>query len=531
MTLPAEKRIERHLERNPDASVAAICGALQLPKDTVQEYLDEHNDEPPTPAEHYERVGDVYAELGRVEDSQCPGNHDFTGWYNERGGRARAFALSKEWPAIQQGIDRVLYSTLNYAPDSWFLNAWTPYEWAEDGREWDGETPTPGYDDLHAYAPFADIDLTDEMKQRRPDGDIPRETIERALSLYLEAFGELAGGMEHVYALDSVGGAYAFIAPTATAPIADEFDPSERGLIFEDMTDRLNEWLNGVKTDVNATVPDAVGVFEPDLLNNKNRPYKAPMSIHSSLDGVVTPVDPEKPSYEYTPLEAVDDEDIAAAEAWADAFTSDHRDAVSAVVSNLWPDYYDDAGSWQDALSARVADLTEEQEANRERNQQTLSADDLPDDIEETDDIEVVNAKLEAIDVRDVARDVADAWDTDPGRDPPRFDPPWRSSDSGTSCYADSEKYVDLKEGKNGGGALTLAARAAGILTSSRRQLRGDGYWKAVNELRKLGYDIPYFTGSDGTHPDAMQLLDEPEDTDDARRQALRAMRASKRQG
>jgi putative DNA primase/helicase len=505
--------------------------------DETPEPPNEANEEPPTPSEHYDRLGELYATLGEIDGWHCPGNRDFYGWYRTRqgpgawDGEGRAWALGKEFAGIRQELERVAYATVNYAPAKWFMDSWQPFNYEENGKEWqDDEKPTPGYGDLRAYAPFADIDLTDDVKRKRPEGDAPQETIERALSLYLEAFGELAGSMEHVYALDSVGGAYAFVAPTATAPIAEAFDRRDRAIIFEDMTDRLNEWLEGVKDDVNAAVPDAAGTFEPDLLNNKNRLYKAPMSIHSSLDGVVTPVDPENPSYDYTPIEAVDDDAIADAEAWADGFTSDHTDAVSAVVANLWPDYYADADGWRDAVSARIDDLTEEREANRERNRQTLSVDDLPDDIEETGDIEVVNATIETIDCRDVARDVADEWDTAPGRDPPRFDPPWRSSDSGTSCYADAEKYVDLKEGKKGGGPLTLVARASGILTSSRDRLRGNDYWKAVNELRKLGYEIPYFTGSSGTHPDALQLFDEAEDTDDQRRKAVRALRASKRQ-
>jgi len=217
---------------------------------------------------------------------------------------------------------------------------------------------------------------------------------------------------------------------------------------------------------------------------------------------VVTPLNPENPSYDYTPLEAVDDEAIADAKEWADGFTSDHTDAVSAVVANLWPDYHADADGWREAVSARIDDLTEEREANRARNQQTLSIDDLPDDIEETDDIEVVTAAVEAIDCRDVARDVADEWDTAPGRDPPRFDPPWRSSDSGTSCYADREKFVDLKEGKKGGGPLTLVARASGILTSCRDRLRGDDYLKSLTKLRNFGYDVPLLKG-DRLHENA----------------------------
>lgn len=556
MTLSDEERAKRYLDRKPDAGVPELAGALGVSPDKARELLEtgsrdaagtpKEDREPRgktdettlSPSEHYEKLEDLYATLGEIDGWYCGGNSDFYGWYRTRpgpgswDGEGRTWALGREFPGIRQDLDRTVYATVNYAPAEWYMDNWRPFDKGENGKEWDGdESPTPDYGDLRAYAPFADIDLTTDAKEKRPDGDAPRKTVESALSLYLEAFADLAGGFEHVYALDSVGGAYAFVAPTATAPIGDAFDRQGRAVIFEDMTDRLNDWLEGVREDVNDAVPDAVGTFEPDLLNNKNRLYKAPMAVHKSLDGVVTPVDPKNPSYDYTPLEAVDDDARTEAVAWADGFTSDHTDAVSAVVATLWPDYYDDADGWRDAVSARIDDLTEEREANRKRNQQTLSVDDLPDDIEQTDDIDVVNAAIEAIDCRDVARDVADAWDTAPGRDPPRFDPPWRDSDSGTSCYADAEKYVDLQEGKKGGGPLTLVARATGILTSSRDKLRGNDYWRAVNELRKLGYEIPHFTGSRGTHPDALQLFDEPEDTDDARRKALRALRASKRNG
>jgi len=543
MTLSDEERVARYLNRNPDASLPEIAGALWLDPGRARVLLQdvaggknasgcdftttvsardeevpprgeasgewdaphsagESDAAPPTTSEHYARLGDLYATLGEIDGWHCPGNRDFYGWYRTRqgpgawDGEGRAWALGNEFAGIRQELERVVYATVNYVPAKWFMDSWHPFNYEENGREWKGDKkPTPGYGDIHAYAPFADIDLTDAAKRKRPDGDAPRETVETALTVYLEAFGELAGSMEHVYALDSVGGAYAFVAPTATAPIADAFDRQDRAIIFEDMTDRLNDWLDGVKDDVNAAVPDAAGTFEPDLLNNKNRLYKAPMSIHSSLDGVVTPLDPENPSYDYTPIEAVDDDAIADAEAWADGFTSDHTDAVSAVVANLWPDSYADADGWRDAVSARIDELREGREAHRERTRQRPSVDDLPDDIEETDDIDVVTAAIEAIDCRDVARDVAAEWDTAPGRDPPRFDPPWRSSDSGTSCYADREKFVDLEEGKKGGGPLTLVARASGILTSCRDRLRGDDYLKSISQLRNLGYDIPLLKG------------------------------------
>lgn len=539
MTLPDLDRAERYLLRNPDPSPAELAGALSISPDRATELLDdlESDDEPPTPDEHYSLLEGLYAELGEIDGWHCIGNHDRHGWYHTRAGRGswdgegRAWALGKEFPGMRDELERVMYATINYAPADWYIHNWRPYTHGESGREWeDDSTPTPGYGDLRAYAPFADIDLADGVKKDRPGGDIPQEVIEEALGLYFDAFADLAGGIEHVYGLDSVGGAYAFVAPTATTPIADEFDRPDRALIFEDMTDRLNEWLDDVKDDVNEAVPDAAGVFEPDLLNNKNRLYKAPLSIHSSLDGVVTPVNVENPEYDYTPLEDVDDELVGDAEAWAAEFTGDHREAVSAVVATLWSDEYDSSDSWLDALRARVATLREAREQHQRDEEQTLSADELPDDLETTDDLDVLKATVEAIDVQDLARQVADEWDTAPGRDPPRFAASWHSSHgSGTSCFATRDKWVDLAEGGHGGGPLKMIARARGIITDSSQKLRGDDYWRAVNELRKAGCDIPYFTGHDGIHPDGLKLYDDPEDGDEAARQALRAVRASER--
>lgn len=545
MSSSDERLVEEYLLKNPDASPPELAGAIGVSPTRAAELLDEavpeqpgtDESKPPSPSEHYERLDELYSELGEIDGCHCVGNRDFYGWYHTRtgpgswDGEGRAWALGREFPGIRQELERVVYATVNYAPADWYMDGWQSFDYSDGGgKDWqDGESPTPGYGDLQMYAPFADIDLEDDVKQDRPQGDIPQDTIETALESYIEAFAELAGAREHVFVLDSVGGAYAFVAPTATAPIGEAFARDARSLIFEDMTDRVNQWLGEVKDHVTGEVPDTVGVFEPDLVNNKNRLYKAPMSIHSSLEGVVTPVDVEDPTYDYTPLSTVDSQMVSEAEDWAARFTADHSEAIESIVATLWPEHYEETGEWRSALSARIREMRRAREKTEERQQESLLDADLPDDIEATDEIEVVNAKIEAIDVTDVARDIADRWDTAPGRDPKRFDPPWRDSKTGTSCYADSDKYVDLSEGKGGGGALKLVARARGIIKDSRKTPKGDDYWKAVNELRKLGYDIPYFTGKRGTHADGLQLFDDPEDEDEARRQALRALRASRR--
>jgi putative DNA primase/helicase len=497
------------------------------PAETAQ-----NTDETPI-SDHYNRVGEVYAELGDRDGDQCLGNTDFIGWYKTRtadssdiDGQGRPWALGKEFAGMRADLDRVVYAAINYATEEWFLDAYQPFNYTDNGREWiGGDSPTPGYDEITAYAPFADIDLTDEIKKRRPDGDIPRDNIETALSEYIDAFADLAGGREHVFALDSVGGAYVMVAPSSTAPIAEHYDADARRLLFEDLTDRMNDWLDDTRQAVNETAPVA-DVFEPDLLNNKNRLYKAPMSVHSSLDGVVTPVDTSAVSYEYTPLEAVTDDAINNAAEWAAEFTDDHSDAISGLVATLWPDYYEAGEGWRDALDNRLADLRETESTNAEREARLADVD-VPDDLERTDDIDVIARAVEQINVKQLAADIADDWDTAPGRDPPRFDPSWRSSSSGTSCYADRDKFVDLKEGKKGGGALKLIARERRIITDCGHKLEGEDYWKAIAELRKEGYDIPRFTGQKGTHPDNLGLHEQPDDDDEKRRQVLRALKAS----
>lgn len=483
-------------------------------------------------SDHYSRLEPLYAELGETGGYYCAGNHDFVGWYNERAGRGRAYCLAKEYPAIRDELDRVMYATATYSSKQWFLDAWTGYEWVDDetgnrNREWHGNTPTPGYSDIRSYSPFADIDLADAVKQNRPAGDIPQEQIESALEQYISAFADLAGDMEHVYALDSVGGAYLFVAPTATTPLADATEAESRELLFEDMMDRLNDWLHGVNEDVIAEHPDLAGVFEADCLNNKNRLYKAPMSVHSSLDGIVTPLDTEAPSYTFTPRTAATEATIAEAKEWTDSFTDDHSEGVCSLVATLWPDYHQEATDWKEAIQARISDLREEAETHAEQEQQRIEADAIPDGLEATADIEVVNATIEAIDVRDVARDVADEWDTAPGRSPKRFDPSWRQSKSGESCYADRDKFVDLKEGKHGGGALKLVARADRDISvhHCRESVSGEDYWKAVAKLREMGYEIPRFKGKDGHHPDYHGLYDSTDDTEEQTKQMLKALR------
>lgn len=112
------------------------------------------------------------------------------------------------------------------------------------------------------------------------------------------------------------------------------------------------------------------------------------------------------------------------------------------------------------------------------------------------------------------------------------YDPSWTDSESGTRLGYDTlsgdETWI-YRAGSRPVDALQVVAREEGITTDVTRYPQGEAFWKAVAALRNRGASIPYYEGKDGTHPDVLRLHEEPEDTEDQRRQALRAMRASNR--
>lgn len=460
-------------------------------------------------AEHYARLGGLYGTLGELHGNLTPANADFTRWYNTKAGaappagfdgQARAWALAPDYDDLRECVERVMYATVNYASRDYYARSWAPYRWNDGVREWDNDAnPLPGYGDIEAYAPFADIDLADDVKEHRPDGDVPTSTIERALAEYVAAFADLAGTHDAVHVLDSVGGAYVMLAPSITEPIAVTFTSADRARIFDELTDRLNEWLEGVASDVLDTVPDVEGVFEPDLVNHKNRLYKAPMSVHSSLDGVVTPVDTHEPTYEYTPLAEVGRAEIDAAEAWAESFTADYSEHVGDLVAMLWTDEYTENGSWSAALRAWLdADAANADPVEKD------TLDDVADDAgAEIAPFDVVRQRLDALDAERVAeKTIVARWNEGAHTkgNARAFYPTWGPDSNGTATIVVPEKsiFVDTGDKNAKGGVVEMALIAAGGWTRGEIA-RGADWVRGIEELRNLGFDVPLPMGD----PDA----------------------------
>ena len=475
--------------------------------------------------EHYRRAKPVFQALSTVDEYPTIGINDFVGWYIKRDHddveaikagypqRGRVACLDRDYDEILDRLERTLYAVTSYKTPAAF-ERWEPCRYDESAGTtvWKDEPPTPGSVDLRAVPAWGDIDLADDIKPQR--GDLDAETralVERTLDAYIDEYAALYGTRDAVSVLDSVGGAYVFGAPEATLPIADHFgdDPDALERVFDAFLDRSNAWLQDAEARVNERVDGAGDVIQPDWVNNKNRQYKPPLSIHADHDAVVTPIPTDDIRYELRPFEAVDDTLIERAIRWANDFTRvEHTDCVDSLVASLWPDLDEDHDGWRATLEAWVeAERERERERQRQREaalrrreERLAELDGALEGRPITPFKEDVYEAVENIDIAEIARHYAsDAYDTDPNQPRPQFDPCWRHSESGQSCFVDEQAntFGDSKVNA-GGGPAKLMALATGILSDASGDLTGEDYWAAVDELRSAGYDIPVWVPEAG---------------------------------
>jgi len=280
--------------------------------------------------------------------------------------------------------------------------------------------------------------------------------------------------------------------------------------VFDEFLDRSNAWLQEAEARVNKRIDGAGDVIQPDWVNNKNRQYKPPLSVHADHDAVVTPIATDDVRYELRPFETVDDALIEQAVSWADALTRvEHTNCVDSLVATLWPELYEDHDGWRTTLEAWVeAERERERERQRQREAALQRREERLAELEGalegrpiTPFKEDVYEAVENIDIAEIARHYAsDAYDTDPNQPRPQFDPCWRHSESGQSCFVDEQANTFGDSKVNAGGGLAkLMALATGIISDADADLDGEDYWAAVDELRSAGYDIPVWIPEAGS--------------------------------
>ncbi|WP_049984112.1 hypothetical protein [Halorubrum sp. BV1] len=526
-----------------EASTASVAGKLGVHPAEVADVLDDLAADAPLGADdirdHYRRVGEVYDEIAALDekpDARTGGVIDNSRWYDSRArldlpdsgydrvGNPKLLPDAAAEIASRDADGRVLYALTTYSQE---MDREAQFKWVEksDGtptREWrSGQSPLPDYNEIVGQALFADVDVADEYKQRPLPAEI-RDVVEAALEVYVDRFADLAGSRDHVLLLDSVGGAYPMIPPSATVPLAEEFtDDRDRGLLYEELCARMDEWLGDVWDEVQERVPAAEEYLDPDNINNKNRQYKTVLSVHKSIDGVVTPIDVDDVRYEHVPVREVGDEELEAAREWAQSLTDDrHREALAPIVETLWPDYSEDADTWVQALQEWLLDKESERVRKEQQRKERMEA--LEDgevielrtsDVTLTTDQSDVEAALDALDPERVIEDtiLGAGWTdrlsdtTDRSGDGRRaFVPIWAGSyESGNATYVGvsgpkAGVWYDSSNGYKGGlveaALVARAGRSPGAGWAS-----GEDWREGVAILRRLGYDIPVWIPDAGS--------------------------------
>lgn len=552
MTLTAaiKQYLHTHGISPAEASAASVAGALTAEPTAVAEVLDtlaaESSLTDAAIQDHYRRVREVYDTLASLDghpDAHTGGVIDNSRWYTYRPNTDDFEALDEGFDRVgsptilsdavrdlyEQSGGRVLYALTTYSPemDQQALCRFSKDTTGDRVSTWRTDGPLPDYGDIVGQALIHDVDLADAYAER-PLPAAVQTVVEAALDVYVDRFAALAGSRDHVFLLDSVGGAYPMLPPAATAPLAEEF-PAEkdRALLFEALCTRMNEWLGEVWTDVCEQVPAAETYLDPDTINNKNRQYKPVLSVHKSIDGVVTPIDVTDVQYDHVPVRAVDEADIAAAHEWAASVTSArHATAIGSIIETLWPDYTADAETWMQALrnwlfdheraqlqtdhhhapSQEVSNSTAGTTLHTTERTLTTTVAEIKTALDDLAPGRVIEDTILGAGWADQLPDTQDRS----GGNRRAFVPCWTAtynSANATFVVVTGHKAGVWYDSSNGykGGPVEAALIAHADRSPSAGFASGTDWWEGLSILRQLGYEIPVWI-PDATAVDGEQM-------------------------
>jgi hypothetical protein len=479
---------------------------------------------------HYSQYLDVYRELSVANEGKTVWipTDDHDGWYvNSSVQDEDSEAWERGYPRqsrpsilpddLSADVDRTAYTTISYAHDDAYNTAY--YRQDGDSVEWmdNFSDRLPDYGDLTAWALFVDIDIDKDYKQR-PLSDDHRDIISQRLNLWTKAFSEMANGMDHVQILDSGGGMYVFIPPTALSPIADKYDKEDLNIIFNHIGKRMRTIVGKLNELICAQDDAPKQLFAADKVQNKNRQFKTVGAIHKDLDAVVYPISPDNIKIEHKTMEDISDDEIQKAMKWAEKFTSDnHRKCVDSVIEYMFQgdftqrddmelDYIDGEG-WEEIIdnwlekkkeSIRAWEISKEE--REDISEQKLKTDITQDkDVARESVRRVNNQKLKQYIVEYLGEDLV----YEKNNEEMDFFPFWRgnSTESGRSAFYDfyegKARFTDKSDGTSRNIVYWVALEMnydedePDIISSPSEDLSPSDYSKCIDELRDRGEDIP----------------------------------------
>jgi energy-coupling factor transporter ATP-binding protein EcfA2 len=461
--------------------------------------------------EFYNDAVDVWQEMGQLGDGDSgaetlivPGT-DVTGtraWYhydqqkthielpdgydvdaNDRLSAARAWSPRADADEVPNEIltwdHRLPHLTINYQQRSMDDWATRVTDTETDEQTWLPEKPLPDYPDIQALSLFADVDFSADAKTRPVDSDT-RQRIENILEQWIDGYAAAVGGdTGAVGVLDSVGGTYVMLRPAVTAPICDyahdELDADARGALINEIGTRWREHTKEIDSTVNDGANGDWDAFGLDGKTHKNRLHKAPLALHKSLPGIVTPIQTDDVTFEMTHFDDIDSDVFNRAQQWAATFTSradteTEEQWAGELLNTLFEDVA--ADTWREDVAewAEKRDETDEKAAEGALQNTGSSgltgSNDIVDPKElaagetfVTDKTSLWDA-IDSCNCRRVASElnIIASGENQKNDDVTRIDVVWRGSGSGDSAMVNEDVFTDMDGMEPKGGPASLVA-------------------------------------------------------------------------
>lgn len=208
------------------------------------------------------------------------GNFDFKGWYINRSDNSKKmFKPTNEgsYKRLIHNVDRSIYLTLNYFPDSYkpfidFQNS--SFEIA-------------GFEETKLFMLSIDVDLKDEHDITENDS---LRALEIAVAFIKPRIDELSNGK--FISFFSGNGIYFHLHPEF-AHIKSIIRGMERVNGYIILTGAFNAFIKDLENKFYEEYPNLIDFVKFDSVNNRNRLIKAPFSVHKRFDHVVYPLDEE----------------------------------------------------------------------------------------------------------------------------------------------------------------------------------------------------------------------------------------------
>lgn len=418
---------------------------------------------------HYDKVKSIIQEYATDPDFEGHrlGIKDNNGWYKYNGAeRERFWHLADDYPQLMTA--RTIYNTLQ------FFNI---------PLEQKGE-----YKDIIAMTLFLDCDLKETPEERSEE---LKEVAEKTIKFVYNAYTKLVSP-KSIELYDSGGGFYCEINHRVTYFIGQIDLPAEdKGLIWKELCQRFDKvFLKSIEKQAKEKIEGYDDYFKFDYLNNNNRQVKTPLSVHKKLPYYVHPIDPENIDFDPEKIPITDTKLLEHSKVinekpdWETA----RRDFEN-LISILWQEY---EGNAEERLKQWIKDKKEEERRRVEQRRAEIER--LKEkyreieNLEQTTNVQDIFDAINSISMYELVELLFKTTHRSDGSI--RFEPTWRVSESGTSCFICNDHSVhDLKE-KATMNVIQLIAAHLGLVSPGDTP-RGKDFWRCVDELRSLGFKIP----------------------------------------